>query len=64
MVLSTMIVKCELMWEHIEGSDLYKGRPEWGGGCSDDLGMVIGRQALIPTWTATSVLQGKKTLMV
>lgn len=30
MVLSTMIVKCELMWEHIEGSDLYKGRPELG----------------------------------
>jgi len=43
MVLSTMIVKCELMWEHIERSDLYKDEAKSGGGCSDDLGMVIGR---------------------
>lgn len=43
MVLSTMIVKCELMWEHIEGSDLHKDETKSVGGCSDDLGMVIGR---------------------
>lgn len=44
-----MKVKCELIWEHIEGSDLYKCRAKSRGGCSDDWGMVIGRQAFIPT---------------
>ena len=32
-----------LEWEHIERSDLYKDEAKSGGGCSDDLGMVIGR---------------------
>lgn len=60
MVLSTMIIKCEMIWEHIEGSDLYKGRGEGVGGCDDGLGMVIGRQVFISPLTGISVCREKR----
>lgn len=40
MVLSTMKIKCELIWEHIEGSDLYNCRAI--GGVGEDVVMIWG----------------------
>lgn len=43
MMLSPLIVQCEMIWEHIEGRDLYMGT------LGDGLGLAVGRQALIFT---------------